>query len=207
MLATITSNTSYLYEGPPPWLVEIHQKLWGRRELFDQIFRTANLTKTDFIELQDQLHSLNPSRTYKSYVATNVLAVKSDFLRSKSVDTAAHFPKYDAASHCQLVPNLDVDKSNDLVHMAADIAGADDDGADTDIMGADAMGADAADANPLDVGAEPDHIDDVDTNAEDTKYLDVGVESDPNSPSYYDTNAAFLSEGSAAVLPCTIRYT
>jgi hypothetical protein len=66
------------------------------------------------------------------------------------------------------------------------------------------MGVDAVDANPLDVDAEPNHTDDVDTN--DTNSLDVGVEADPNSPSYYDTNAAFLSDGSAAVLPCTIRY-
>jgi hypothetical protein len=75
---------------------------------------------------------------------------------------------------------------------------------DTNVIDTDAMGADAVDTNPLDVGAEPDHTENVDT--DDTNSLDVGVEADPNSPSYYDTNAAFLSEGSAAVLPCTIRY-
>jgi len=62
---------------------------------------------------------------------------------------------------------------------------------------------DAVDIKPLDVGAEPDHTDDMHTDAVDA---DFGVGPNPNSPSYYDTNAAFLSDGSAAVLPCTILY-
>jgi hypothetical protein len=120
----------------------------------------------------------------------NVLAIKLDFLRSRSfrsVDTAAHFSKYDAASHGKLVPKLEVDKSKDLTPITADVTGADDDDVDTDVMDADdtdAMDADVVDTNPLDVGVEPD----------------------PNSPSYYAPDAAFLSEGSAAVLPCTIRF-
>ena len=82
------------------------------------------------------------------------------------------------------MPKLDFDKSNDLAPITADTVGADDDGMDTD-----AIGTDAVDTNPLDA---------VDA--------DFGVEPDPNSPSYYDTNMAFLSDGSATVLPCTIRY-
>jgi len=142
------------------------------------------------MELQAQLHSLDPSRGSESHVAMNVLAIKLDFLRSRSfrsVDTAAHFSKYDAASHGKLVPKLEVDKSKDLTPITADVTGADDDDVDTDVMDADdtdAMDADVVDTNPLDVGVEPD----------------------PNSPSYYAPDAAFLSEGSAAVLPCTIRF-
>ena len=133
----------------------------------------------------------------------NVLAIKSDFLRSRSVNTAAHFPKDDAASHGQLVPKLDFNKSNDLAPITADIAGADDDGVDTDVMDTDAIGADAVNTNPLDGGAEPNHTSGVHTDAVDA---DFSVEPDPHSPSYYDTNMAFLSDRSAAVLPCTIRY-
>ena len=147
----------------------------------------ANLTKTDFIE-QAQLHSRNPSRTFKPYVATNVLAIKSDFLRSRSVNTAAHFPKYDAASHGQLVPKLDFDKSNDLALITADIAGADDNGMDTDVMDTDAIGADAVNTNPLDGGAEPNHTSSVHTDAVDA---DFSVEPNPHSPSYYDTKYGF----------------
>ena len=90
------------------------------------------------------------------------------------------------------MPKLDVDKSNDLAPITADIAGADDDGVDTDVMDTDAIGADAVDTNPLDVGAEPDHTNSVHTDAVDANF---GVEPDPNSPSYYDTNTAFLSDG------------
>ena len=32
----------------PPWLVELHGKLWGKRDAFDQVF-CAELTKDDFI--------------------------------------------------------------------------------------------------------------------------------------------------------------
>jgi len=136
-------------------------------------------------------------------------------LRYKSVDTAAHFPKYDAASNGQLVPKLDVDKSSDLVPITvgadldgvdADVMDADAIGADavdTDVMDTDAIGANAVDTKPFDVGAEPDHTDDVHTDAVDA---DFGVEPNPNSPWYYDTNVAFLSDRSAVVLPCTIRY-
>jgi len=61
---------------------------------------------------------------------------------------------------------------------------------DTDVIDTDAMGVDAVDIKPLDVGAEPDHTDDMHTDAVDA---DFGVKPNPNSPSYYDTNAAFLS--------------
>ncbi|KAM6504274.1 hypothetical protein JOM56_001217 [Amanita muscaria] len=79
---TITPSSSL--ESPPSWLVEIHSKLKGKRDLFGQIFRTANLTKADFIELQRQLQELNPERNSESYVAEDVLATKSAFLRSRS---------------------------------------------------------------------------------------------------------------------------
>ena len=48
------------------------------------IFRTANLTKDDFIELQRTLDELNPERMSEFYVAKNVLATKSAFLLPKS---------------------------------------------------------------------------------------------------------------------------
>ena len=93
LLATITPSLSHNSNlslnspltSPPPWLVEIHTKLWGRPDLFgDSIFHTANLPKADFIELQRQLQELNPERNSESYVAKDVLAAKFAFLRSRS---------------------------------------------------------------------------------------------------------------------------
>jgi hypothetical protein len=88
LLATITPSSSHnlnlSLNSPPPWLVEIHSKLWGRPDLFGDIFRTANLTKADFIELQRQLQELNPERNSESYVAKDVLAANFAFLRSRS---------------------------------------------------------------------------------------------------------------------------
>ncbi|KIL65168.1 hypothetical protein M378DRAFT_32723, partial [Amanita muscaria Koide BX008] len=100
--ATMSPNSDSL-----PWLVEIHHKLWRKHHLFHQIFRTATLTKADFIQLQDQLQELNPNRNSKSYVAGNVLATKSAFLRSRSTPSVAS----DAPS---LVPRLVFDVSQGL---------------------------------------------------------------------------------------------
>lgn len=44
---TSTSASSLetdLSPSPPFWLVDLHSKLWGKRDLFDEIFRTATLT-------------------------------------------------------------------------------------------------------------------------------------------------------------------
>ena len=62
----------------------IHSKLWKEHELFGKIFRTANLTEYDFKNLQDLLDRRNSERNSDSYVAEDVLAEKSDFLREKS---------------------------------------------------------------------------------------------------------------------------
>ena len=52
--------------------------------MYGQIFRTTTLTTTDFIELQTLLGQANPSRTSR----TDVLSIKSNFLRSKSLPLA-----------------------------------------------------------------------------------------------------------------------
>ena len=46
--------------------------------------RAPKPTRADFIELQRQLQELNPERNSESYVAKDVLATKSTFLRSRS---------------------------------------------------------------------------------------------------------------------------
>ena len=99
---------------------------------------------------------------------------------------------------------LDVGAEPDHTNtMDADFDVEDVDGVDTDVMDTDAIGADTVDTKLLDVGAEPDHTNNVHTDATDA---DFGVEPNPNRRLYYAANAAFLSDGSAAVLPCTIRY-
>ena len=71
--ATITSlsshNSNLSLKSPPSWLVEIHSELWGRRDLYGKIFRTATLTKDDFTELQVLLDKQNPERISDSYKA------------------------------------------------------------------------------------------------------------------------------------------
>lgn len=83
MIRLVGSESSQQPNLPPSWLVEIYNELWGRHELFGQIFRSANLTKADFIELQRRLQELNHEIS-ESYVAKDVLATKATFLRSRS---------------------------------------------------------------------------------------------------------------------------
>jgi hypothetical protein len=214
----------------------MHEKLWGKRDLFDQIFRSVNLTKTDFIELQNQLQNLHPSRRSESYVATNVLNVKADFLRSRSsVGMKCH-----PSSSANLIPQVVVDTSEDL-NPFIEIAVMDDDSMDND-MDDDSMDSDKDD--DMDVHTEPDLSDIpcgfeatacltesdppdvvVDASKDLTPPTDAGVvttdvagtsavdyametiaDSHPNSLPSIDSDAALLSEGPDAIFPCSIRY-
>jgi len=117
-----SENTNPPQNSLPPWLVEIHNKLWGKHDLFHQIFRTANLTITDFVELQLKLESINKSRSSSSYRAQNVLDVKSDFLRKKSSITtdATAILEFDTTPSRNLVPSVSV-RSHVTLRYAMDI--------------------------------------------------------------------------------------
>ena len=109
------SNLSFSAFLPPIWLIELHTKLWGKRQFFDDIFRTATLTKADFIHLQQELHSHNPERNSDDYEVQNVLAIKADFLRSRSsVDSRASSSLFDSAHDNLLVPKLVFDTTHDV---------------------------------------------------------------------------------------------
>lgn len=93
-------------ESLPNWLVELHEKLWGRIDLLNEIFHFVNLTRTDFLELQLRLEAKNPSRSFPSYVATDVSAVKMGFLRSRAMlnKPGARLAIFDTDS--KLVPSV-----------------------------------------------------------------------------------------------------
>ncbi|KAF8220210.1 hypothetical protein L208DRAFT_1417029 [Tricholoma matsutake] len=148
LFATITPSSSQnsnlsLNSLPtllPPWLVEIHSKLWGRCDLFGDIFHTANLTKADFIKLQHQLQELNPECNSESYVAKDVLAMKSAFLCSRS--TALFGTNLGKGLVPRLVFNASHPPSPYVVEDGAD---------DTD----DADDADAVADNTMDIDPDP----------------------------------------------------
>jgi hypothetical protein len=151
-LATITPSSSQNsnLNSPPSWLVKIHSELWGRRDLFGEIFRTATLTEDHFIELQRLLEALNPERNSKDYVATDVLATKSAFLCERSTALDA-----DADVRDGLVPRLVVKASYWQPPTSAvvdnDDTVADDD--DDDAVADDAM---LVDIDP--VNTDMDHL-------------------------------------------------
>jgi hypothetical protein len=74
-------------------LVELHEKLWGKKELEEQIIRTVALDAADFTHLQSHLDDLNPTRGSDQYKFEDVLGVKMEFLRSKANSTSSDFPQ------------------------------------------------------------------------------------------------------------------
>jgi hypothetical protein len=211
--ATITSQNSNLsLNSPPTWLAEIHKKLWRKGHLFGEIFRTANLTTADFIQLQLGLEKINPSRAEPSYKAQDVSKVKADFLRGKSRNATLEF---DNAPNCKLVPSVSLVASSSILSTLPCAMDLD----------ATAHHGDCPDS------AEPSVISDISVPLaglannssaskahpsapcvlDDTMDVDADAEAGPvpqpaNSPGYIITDAKELSTGSTAVLPCTIRY-
>ena len=97
-MAAVTPSSS---KDVPPWLVEIHNELWRKHDLLGKVFRTVDLTETDFIDLQVELEKNDPSRNNPAYTAQDVLGVKSDFLRKKS----SPISEFDVSN---LVPSVSV---------------------------------------------------------------------------------------------------
>lgn len=64
------------------WLSELHDKLWGREDLRDLIFRTTEVTIAHYAELQSRLNEKFPHRNEDSYVATDVSSIKLEVLRN-----------------------------------------------------------------------------------------------------------------------------
>ena len=123
------------------WLAVIHHKLWGEREFFGKIFRTANLTEHHFKELQDLLDKDNPGRTSDLYVAKDVLARKADFLREKSKPLEIDFgdglvPRlvFDATQS----PSSGVVDNDDVADDDNDAVADDDDGSHTNHLSKEA---------------------------------------------------------------------
>ncbi|KAF8229807.1 hypothetical protein L208DRAFT_150294 [Tricholoma matsutake] len=220
-----SQNSNLSLNSPPPWLVEIHSKLWGKRDLLGRIFRTANLTTTDFIELQLRLESNDPSRSSPSYAAQNVLDIKSDFLRKKSsiaIDATA-IPEFDTTPNRNLVPSVYVSSlvpsTSTLPHAMEIDAAANhedcDDSAEPSVIRnmsvqlASLANTSSTSKPPL---CAPPILDDsmnVDADADSSEPDSADSNPTPqfaNCPDYILADAAELSTGSAAVFPCIIRY-
>ncbi|KAM6494870.1 hypothetical protein JOM56_009493 [Amanita muscaria] len=171
-----------------PWLGEIHRKLWGKRELFGDIFRTVTLTKDDFIELQHQLQEQNPDRNSESYVAKDVLAIKSAFLRSRSTpDVASDAPG--------LVPRLVFNDSQGLTQPpSSDVDEDEDEDEDED------------DDDDEDEDEDDDEDDNDDADAVTGNTMDSDPDPGSSDSSYINNDAVSLSTGTTATFPCTIQY-
>ena len=68
------------------WLSELHKKIWNKKNLRPELFRTVKVTLADYDALQKRLEDLHPNRDSPDYDGNEnqigVLSVKLDFLRS-----------------------------------------------------------------------------------------------------------------------------
>jgi hypothetical protein len=165
--------------------------LWGRADLFHEVFRAVDLTKEDFIELQSNLHNLHPSRNHKNYVAEDVLETKMTFLQSRTatrpltIATDSLVPKvvfYTPEGPVTDPMDVDVDvNSEKIIKQQEDRENNSIDEDENDVADED------VDGDENDDGEEDD-------------------DGDENDKSYIDEDAAVLSHGPTAVFPYTIRY-
>ena len=66
------------------WLEEVHSKVWDKKELEPKLFRTVNITRTHYTQLQERLKQQNPDRDLPGYDGRlhNVRSLKLKFLQS-----------------------------------------------------------------------------------------------------------------------------
>ena len=78
----------------PPWLEEVHSKIWGRNDLEPELFRTVEVTRAHYDELQRRLKEQHPDRDTPTYDGRkhDVRSVKLDELRL--VFPAANSPRH-----------------------------------------------------------------------------------------------------------------
>jgi len=77
-------------EAPPPWLKEFHSKMWNKKDLKKELFRTVEVTRVHFDELQRCLNDRNSDRNDPKYDASehNVLSHKLAYLQLIAEDGA-----------------------------------------------------------------------------------------------------------------------
>ncbi len=65
------------------WLKEFHSKMWNKKDLKEELFRTVKITRAHYDKLQSRLNDRNPVRNSPEYNASkhNVLSVKLDCLQ------------------------------------------------------------------------------------------------------------------------------
>jgi hypothetical protein len=88
--ASVLGEQSRSASGPEltdlPWLREVHKKIWGQESLRPKLFRTAEITQSDYTALQGRLTVIRPDRDKLDYNGgsskPDVLKVKLDFLHT-----------------------------------------------------------------------------------------------------------------------------
>ena len=66
------------------WLLELHTKIWDRKDLWQELYHTVEITAAHYDELQARLDKLYPKRHTPEYLAgtEGVLSTKLELLRN-----------------------------------------------------------------------------------------------------------------------------
>jgi hypothetical protein len=64
------------------WLFELHSKIWGRKDLEQDLFNKLEITAAHYVELQKRLGRLYPNRNLEDYWNSDVLSTKLNILQS-----------------------------------------------------------------------------------------------------------------------------
>jgi len=95
----------------PPWLEEVHSKIWNRKELEPELFRKVKVTQVHYTQLQTRLEAQHPDRNLPKYDGKkhDVSSVKVDFLRS----ITPSFPRHHDNDEVQVDDDDDSEASNE----------------------------------------------------------------------------------------------
>ena len=100
------------------WLLELHAKIWGRYDRFQELFHTVEITAAHYNELQERLGILHPYRHTGGYFAradsAGVLSTKLEVLRNFKPPLVAPVPELAAhADNEQVKNNEEEEEEND----------------------------------------------------------------------------------------------
>ena len=97
------------------WLLELHSKIWDRKDLWQELFHTVEITAAHYYELQERLGKLYPDRHTRDYHAGSegVLSTKLELLRNFKPPLVA--PARELAAHTdnERAENNEEEENND----------------------------------------------------------------------------------------------
>ena len=97
------------------WLLELHAKIWNRKDRWQELHHTVEITAAHYDELQERLDKLYPDRHTREYHAGSegVLSTKLELLRNFKPPLVAPPPELSTRADNEQAENNEEEENND----------------------------------------------------------------------------------------------